>query len=117
MQRTTLEIAAMKPATGVAGQWAIFSIKGMPGLRLYVEPTGTRSRFFEYKRKQLKQKIRIGDATSLSLSKVREKAFRLRRDIKIGLDRRAEQLIVTKKEEEQAFTFAALEHDQLNWNR
>lgn len=103
-----LNVLAVKSATGVAGQRAIYSIEGMPGLRLYIEPTGTRSWYFEYKRKQLKKKIRIGDATALSLSDVREKALGLRRDIEIGLDPRAEQLIIKKKDEEQAFTFAAL---------
>lgn len=103
-----LNVLALKSVAGIAGQRTIFTIEAMPGLRLYIEPSGTRTWYFEYKRNNQKKKVRLGNAEFVNLPDVREKALALRRDIELGLDPRAAQILEKKKDEEQAFTLAIL---------
>jgi integrase len=103
-----LNVLALKAVAGIAGQRTIFTIEGMPGLRLYLEPSGTRTWYFEYKCNKQKKKVRLGNAEYLSLQDVREKALALRRDVELGHDPRAVQIVEKRKDEEQAFTLSIL---------
>ena len=75
---------AAKPAAGK--RRTEFSIERAPGLRLYLELTGGRAWFFDYKLAGKHRKVRIGDAELITISNAREHADDLRRKTDRGVD-------------------------------
>ena len=84
IKANALAVKAAKPAAGK--RRTEFSIEGAPGLRLYLELTGGRAWFFDYKLAGKHRKVRIGDAELITLSNAREHADDLRRKTDRGVD-------------------------------
>ncbi len=85
-----------------------YSIKGVPGLRLYVEPTGGRKWYFVYKRRGAVSKARLGDAGSVSLEAARKAAAEYRRLLDQGIDPVAAAKAADAAAKRAAFTLADL---------
>ncbi len=107
-KRLKANAVAIRNAKGDDGKRSVFSVDGVTGLRLYIEPTGRRSWYYEYKVAGRRNRMHIGDAAVVSLSDARSHAMDMRRDVELGEDpkqREIEQKLAAKRE---AFTFRRL---------
>ncbi len=107
-KRLKANAVAIKNVRGEPGKRVVYSIDGITGLRLYIEPTGRRTWYYEYKVAGRRNRMHIGDASVVSLSDARSHAMDMRRDVELGEDpkqREIEQKLAAKRE---AFTFRHL---------
>lgn len=107
-RRLKANAVAIKNAKAEPGKRVVYSIDGITGLRLYIEPTGRRTWYYEYKVAGRRNRMHIGDASVVSLSDARSHAMDMRRDVELGEDpkqREIEQKVAAKRE---AFTFRHL---------
>lgn len=107
-RRLKANALAIKNATADGNRRAIYSVEGITGLRLYIEPTNSRSWQFEYNIDGKRYRVHIGDAAVVSLSDARNRATELRRAVQLGGNPHAEKIALRADEAREQFTFADL---------
>ena len=108
MPRLKASALAVRKANGEADKRTIYSIEGETGLRLYIEPSGARAWYYEYKTDGRKNRMHIGGADVVSLADARTQALELRRKIALGTDPKAEERAEKRAIKRAQFTFQRL---------
>lgn len=108
MPRLKATALSVRKATGEPGRRTEFSIEGETGLRLFIEPTGARSWYFEYKSGGRRSRMHVGDAEVVSLADARAQALEYRRRIALGEDPKADQQAERREAKRAQFTFHRL---------
>ncbi len=108
MSRLKATALSIRKANGEPGKRTEFSIEGETGLRLFIEPTGTRSWYFIYKSDGRRSRMHIGEADAVSLADARAQAMEFRRKIALGEDPKAAELASKRAAKRSRFTFSRL---------
>lgn len=107
-RRLKANALAVKAAAVEDGKRTIYSIDGVTGLRLYLEPSGSRAWQFEYNVAGRRHRVHLGDAAVVSLADARAQAVDLRRSVQTGGNPRLERMAAQQEAAQSRFTFRRL---------